>query len=89
MNAYEAIENITTVPAIKAEDALPHMRKASEMASAMVTEIEQFDVFRCLCDILAAYWDLLIYQPSGGAHATKRWFNRFHLQSGRDYLPAG
>jgi hypothetical protein len=54
MNAYEAIENITALPAIKAEDALPHMRKASEMASARVPEIEQFDVFRCLCDKLAA-----------------------------------
>jgi uncharacterized protein with GYD domain len=36
VRGYGAIENITTVPAIRAEDALPHMRKASEMASAMV-----------------------------------------------------
>ena len=36
VRGYGAIENITTVPAIRAEDALPHMRKAAEMASAMV-----------------------------------------------------
>ena len=36
VRGYGSIENITTVPAIQAADALPHMRKASEMASAMV-----------------------------------------------------
>lgn len=36
VRGYGAIENITTVPAIRAEDAMPHMRKAGEMASAMV-----------------------------------------------------
>jgi uncharacterized protein with GYD domain len=36
VRGYGSIETITTVPAIRAEDALPHMRKAAEMASAMV-----------------------------------------------------
>ena len=35
IRGYRAIENITTVPAIKAEGALPHMRKAGKMASAI------------------------------------------------------
>ena len=36
VRGYGSIENITTVPAIRAEDAMPHMQKAGEMASAMV-----------------------------------------------------
>ena len=31
-----AIESVTTVPAIRAEDAVPQMKKAQQMASAMV-----------------------------------------------------
>lgn len=40
MNVNEAIENITTVPTIKTEDALPHTRKASEMASVMQWDLK-------------------------------------------------
>ena len=36
VRTYGAIETVTTVPAIRAEDAIPHMQKAKEMATAMV-----------------------------------------------------
>ena len=36
VRTYGAIETIPTVPAIRAEDAIPQMNKAMEMAAAMV-----------------------------------------------------
>ena len=36
VRTYGAIESISTVPAIRAEDAIPQMKKAKEMAAAMV-----------------------------------------------------
>ena len=35
VRASGAIESVTTVPAVTAEDAVPQMRKAQEMAAAM------------------------------------------------------
>ncbi len=36
VRTYGAIETYSTVPAVRAEDAIPHMQKAKEMADAMV-----------------------------------------------------
>jgi hypothetical protein len=36
VRTYGAIESITTVPAVLPEDAIPQMKKAKEMAAAMV-----------------------------------------------------
>ena len=36
VRTYGAIESISTVPAVRAEDAIPQMTKAKEMAAAMV-----------------------------------------------------
>ena len=36
VRTYGAIETISSVPAVRAEDAIPFMKKAKEMAAAMV-----------------------------------------------------
>jgi hypothetical protein len=36
VRTYGAIETISSVPAVRAEDAIPLMKKAKEMAAAMV-----------------------------------------------------
>lgn len=36
VRTYGAIETISSLPAVRAEDAIPFMKKAKEMAAAMV-----------------------------------------------------